>query len=157
MSGSGQYEVSGVSGKRDVKESIKTAYNYFKANSSQVSGSIKFNNKKYLIDVSDLKGVGLTTELSLAAFIGLCSSALQKPVKSQMVVLGSMTIGGTIKKVTNLTEIMQATLDAGGKKLLLPMVSSADFAQVPPEIISQFQIIFYNTPIDAVYKALGVD
>ena len=107
--------------------------------------------------MNDLKGVGLTTELSLAAFIGLCSSALQKPVKSQMVVLGSMTIGGTISKVTNLTEIMQATLDAGGKKLLLPMVSSADFAQVPPEIMSQFQILFYNTPIDAVYKALGVD
>ncbi len=157
MSGSGQYEVSGISGKRDVKESIKTAYNYFKANSSQISGSIKLNNKKYLIDVNDLKGVGLTTELSLAAFIGLCSSALQKPIKSQMVVLGSMTVGGTIKKVINLTEIMQATLDAGGKKLLLPMVSSADFAQVPPEIISQFQIIFYNTPIDAIYKALGVD
>ena len=157
MSGSGQFEITGVSGKRDVKESIKTAYNYFKVNSSQISSSIKFNNKKYLIDVNDLKGVGLTTELSLAAFIGLCSSALQKPVKSQMVVLGSMSIGGTINKVTNLTEIMQATLDAGGKKLLLPMVSTADFAQVPPEIMSQFQIIFYNTPIDAVYKALSVD
>ena len=65
-----------------------------------------------------------------------------------------MSIGRTIKKIINLAEIMQATLDAGGKKLLLPMVSSADFAQVPPESMSQVQIIFYNTPIDAVYKAL---
>ena len=54
-----------------------------------------------------------------------------------MVVLGSMSIGGTVNKGTNLNDIMQATLDAGGKKLLLPMVSSADFAQGPPERISQ--------------------
>jgi len=107
--------------------------------------------------MNDLKGVGLITELSLSVFIGLCLSAIQKPVKSQIVVLGSMTISGTINKVTNLTEIMQSTLDAGGMKLLLSIVSSADFAQIPPEIMSQIQIIFYNIPIDAVYKALGID
>src|SRR6056297_3457117 len=157
MSGNGGYEVSGVSGKRDVKESINTAYNYFKVNSNQISASIKLNDKNYLIEIQDLKGVGMTDELSLAAFIGLCSSALRKATKSQMVVLGSMSIGGTVNKVTNLADIFQATLDAGGKKVLLPMSSAADIANVDPELFSKFEIIFYNSPVDAVYKALGVE
>src|SRR6056297_251346 len=157
MSGNGKLEISGVSGKTNIRESIKTAYNYFKSNSGQISASIKLNDKNYLIEIQDLKGVGMTDELSLAAFIGLCSSALRKATKSQMVVLGSMSIGGTVNKVTNLADIFQATLDAGGKKVLLPMSSAADIANVDPELFSKFEIIFYNSPVDAVYKALGVE
>lgn len=37
------------------------------------------------------------------------------------------------------------------------MSSSADFGSVPPELISKFNMIFYNTPEDAVFKALGVE
>jgi ATP-dependent Lon protease len=157
MSGNGKLEISGVAGKTNIRESIKTAYNYFKSNSGQISASIKLNDKNYLIEIQDLKGVGMTDELSLAAFIGLCSSALRKATKSQMVVLGSMSIGGTVNKVTNLADIFQATLDAGGKKVLLPMSSAADIANVDPELFSKFEIIFYNSPVDAVYKALGVE
>jgi len=38
----------------------------------------------------------MTSELALAAFVALCSGALGKPPQSQLVVLGSLSIGGTI-------------------------------------------------------------
>lgn len=66
--------------------------------------------------IQDIHGVGLTGELSLAAFIALCSGALNKPVQSQMVVLGSISISGTINKVEELANVLQVCFDSGAKK-----------------------------------------
>ncbi|EYE87609.1 hypothetical protein Q428_12450 [Fervidicella metallireducens AeB] len=107
--------------------------------------------------IQDLQGVGVTSGLSLAAFIAMCSGALKKPIQSQMVVLGSMSIGGTITKVEELASTLQVCFDAGAKKILLPMASAADIGTVPPELFAKFQISFYQNVEDAVFKALGVE
>ena len=107
--------------------------------------------------VLDLQGIGVTSELSLAAFIGMCSGALKKPIQSQMVILGTMSIGGTITKVQELADTLQVCFDAGAKKILLPMASAVDIGTIPPELFAKFQISFYQSPEDAVFKALGVE
>lgn len=155
--GSGKFERSGLGSNREAKESINTAFNYFKANKKNISGTISVQNFDYLMHIQDLQGIGVTSELSLAAFIAMCSGALKKPVQSQMVVLGSMSIGGTITKVEELASTLQVCLDAGAKKVLLPMASAADIGTVPPELFSKFQISFYQNVEDAVFKALGVE
>ena len=79
-----------------------------------------------------------------------------KPVQSQLAVLGSVSIGGTINKVENLANTLQVCFDAGAKKILLPMVNAADIPTVPPELFAKFKIMFYSGGEDAVFKALGV-
>lgn len=155
--GSGKFERTGLGSNRDAKESINTAFNYFKANRKNISGSISLNNNDFLMHIQDLQGIGVTSELALAAFIALCSGALKKPVQSQLVVLGSMSIGGTINKVEELASVLQVCFDAGAKRVLLPMASAADIGTVPPELFAKFQISFYQNPEDAVFKALGVE
>lgn len=157
VSGSGKFEKSGLSSNRDAKESINTAFNYFKANKKNISGTISVQNFDYLMHVQDLQGIGVANELSLAAFIAMCSGALKKPMQSQMVVLGSMSIGGTITKVEELANTLQVCFDAGARKILLPMSSAADLNTVPPELFAKFQISFYQNVEDAVFKALGVE
>lgn len=157
VSGSGKFDRTGLGSNRDAKESINTAFNYFKANSKNISGTISTKTKDYLMAIQDLQGIGMTSELSLAAFIGLCSGAMGKPAQSQQVVLGSMSIGGTINRVEELANVMQVCFDAGAKKILLPMASAVDIPTVPPELFAKFQISFYQSPGDAVFKALGVE
>lgn len=155
--GTGKFERTGLGSNREAKESINTAFNYFKANKKNISGTISVSNFDYLMHIQDLQGIGMTSELALSAFIGLCSSALKKPLQNQMVVLGSMSIGGTITKVEELASMLQVCLDAGAKKILLPMSSAADISTVPPELFAKFQISFYQSIEDAVFKALGVE
>jgi ATP-dependent Lon protease len=155
--GSGKFEKTGLGSNRDAKESINTAFNYFKANRKNISGSISLHNNDFLMHIQDLQGIGMTSELALAAFIALCSGALKKPVQSQLVVLGSMSIGGTINKVEELASVLQVCFDTGAKRVLLPMASAADIGTVPPELFAKFQISFYQNPEDAVFKALGVE
>ena len=157
VNGSGKFESTGLGNNRNAKESIKTACSYFKANCKNISASISTTSKDYLMHVQDVNGVGMTSSLSLAAIIAMCSGALNKPVQSQCAVLGAVSIGGTINKVEDLASTLQVCFDAGAKKVLIPMVNAADIATVPPELFAKFQIMFYSHAEDAVFKALGVN
>lgn len=156
VGGSGKFEKTGLGYDREAKESIETAFRYFKANSRNVSASISTTTKDYLMHIQDVNGVGMTSSLSLAAIIAMCSGALMKPVQSQLAVLGSVSIGGTVNKVEDLANTLQVCFDAGAKKILLPMVNAIDIPTVPPELFAKFQIMFYSSAEDAVFKALGV-
>ncbi|MCS5503505.1 protease Lon-related BREX system protein BrxL [Lysinibacillus sp. A4] len=156
VSGTGKFDKSGVGSNRDVKESLDTAFRYFTANSKSVSSSISTKTKDYLMHLTDLQGIGLTAQVAIAELIGLCSGALEKPVQEGLVIVGNMTVGGTISKVEELANILQVCVDAGAKKILLPAPSAGDFYTVPSDLIVKVQPIFYLDPIDAVYKALGV-
>lgn len=156
VSGSGKFEKSGVGSNRGVKESLDTAFRYFSANSKSISGSISIKTKDYLMHIADLQGIGLTNQLAIAELIGLCSGALEKPVQESTVVLGNMTVGGTIEKVEQFANVLQVCVDAGAKKVLIPASSVVDFQTVPSDLLIKVQPIFYSDPIDAVFKALGV-
>lgn len=116
--GNGKFEVLGLSSSKEAKESVKTAQNYFRANAKQISQSIMIDSKDYLMHIQDCQGVGLDSNISLAVLVGYCSCALNRPVLPQMVVLGSMSIGGTLNKVEELASVLQVAFDAGAKKSL---------------------------------------
>lgn len=156
VSGTGKLQRSGFGANSSAKESVNVAFNYFKATSKQISSSINTKIKDYHLHVQDLQGVGLPEDLTLLAFVSLCSGAMDRAVQEQMVILGGMSIGGTITKVPELANSLQVCFDAGAKKVLLPLSSAVDIATVPPELFAKFQTSFYNDPVDAAYKALGV-
>jgi ATP-dependent Lon protease len=93
----------------------------------------------------------------MASLVALCSGLVGKPVQSQMVVLGGMSLGGSIVPVESLAETFQVAFDAGAKRVLIPMSSVGDIPTVPGELFAKFQISFYADPVDAVFKALGVE
>lgn len=157
VAGTGKFDKSGLGSSSKAKENVNNAFNYFKANSKNISVNINTKNNDYQLYVQDMQGIGTNPELTLAALVALCSGIMQRPVQSQMAILGSMSLGGTIIKVDELANVLQVCFDAGAKKVLLPMASAPDIATVPPELFSKFQTSFYQDPVDAVFKALGVD
>jgi len=157
QNGSGKFDVTGAGSSKEIKESVKTAQNYFKANAKQISASISTESHDFLMHVQDVQGVGIDSNIALATLIALCGGALNKTILSQLAILGSMSIGGTILKVDELANTLQVCFDAGAKKVLMPMSSAADIPSVPSELFAKFQISFYSSPEDAVIKALGIE
>jgi ATP-dependent Lon protease len=155
--GGGKFERTGLGSNSEAKEAVDTAYKYLKANSKSISGNISTTTKDYLVNVQDLNGIGMTTGLTLSTMIAVCSVALGKPTISSLAILGDMSIGGSLIKVDELANTLQVCLDSGAKKVLLPLTSAVDLGTVPPELVGAFNLIFYNTPEDAVFKALGVE
>lgn len=154
--GNGTLKTSGLGSNSAAKEAIKVGFDYFKANASRVSASIKAGDHDYHLHVVELHNTGPTNAMTLAAFVALCSGVFGKPIQQQMVILGSMSLGGNIVPVENLAESLQVAFDAGAKRLLLPMASVKDIPTIPGELFAKFQTGFYADPVDAVFKALGV-
>ena len=157
LPGSGKFERTGIGSDREAKEATNTAFNFLKANGNRISGSISTTTKDYIINYQDLQGIGMTGKLALPTLIALCSVALGKPTQGSLVVLGEISISGTMIKVDELANALQVCLDSGAKKVLIPSTSFLDFATVPPDLMSAFQLIPYQSAEDAVFKALGVE
>ena len=157
LPGSGKFERTGLGSDRDCRESTNTAFNFLKANGNRISGGIGTASKDYIINYQDLQGIGMTGKLALPTLIALCSIALGRPTVSTLAVLGEISISGTILKVDELANSLQVCLDSGAKKVLLPITSAADLGTVPPELVGSFNLIFYSSAEDAVFKALGVE
>ncbi len=155
--GNGALKVSGLGTNAAAREAIKVGFDYFRANASHVSASIKTGDHEYHLHVVELHNTGPTNALTLSTFIALCSASMGKPAQSQLVILGSMSLGGSIVPVENLAVSLQVAHDAGAKRLLLPMSSVGDVPSIPGELFAKFQTGFYAAPTDAVFKSLGVE
>lgn len=157
IGGNGKLSLSGFGSSQNAKEPIKVAFDYFKANVSRVSGLAKAIDHDYHLHLVELHNTGPAKALTLAGFIAFCSGLMGKPVQSQMVILGDMSLGGSIIPAENLAESLQVAFDAGAKRILIPMSSVTDIPTIPGELFAKFQTSFYADPVDAVFKALGVD
>lgn len=157
LPGNGKFERTGLASDTKCKEATNTAFNYLKANASRISGLISTTTKDYIVNYQDLQGIGMTDKLALPTLIALASIALSKPVIGSLAVLGEISIAGTMIKVDELANTLQVCLDSGAKKVLLPITSAPDLGTVPSELIGRFILLFYQSPEDAVFKALGVE
>ena len=155
--GNGSLKMSGLGSNTAAKEAFKVGFDYFKANATGVSASIKTGDHDYHLHTVELHNTGPTTAMTLSAFIALCSTVMGKPLQSQLVILGSMSLGGNVIPVENLAESLQVAHDAGAKRLLLPMASVGDIQTIPGELFAKFQTGFYSDPRDTAFKALGVE
>ena len=157
LPGNGKFERTGLGSDREVKEATNTAFNYLKANANAISGDISTTTKDYIINYQDLQGIGMSKYMALPTLIAICSAALGRPALNSLAVLGEISISGTILKAEELANVLQVCLDSGAKKVLLPITSAVDIGTVPSELVGAFSLIFYSTPEEAVFKALGVE
>lgn len=157
LPGNGKFERTGIGSEREAREATNTAFNFLKANAGHISGTISTTTKDYIVNYQDLQGIGMTSKLALPTLIALASIALNKPTVSSLAVLGEISIAGTMIKVDELANALQVCLDSGAKKVLLPITSASDLGTVPSELIGCFNLIFYQSAEDAVFKALGVE
>ena len=157
LPGTGKFERTGLGMDRNARESSSAAFSFLKANGNRISGNISTTTKYYIINYQDLQGIGMTGKLAMPTLIALASIALSKPVQSSMAVLGEISISGTLIKVDDLANSLQVCLDSGAKKVLLPITSAADLGVAPSDLIGCFNLVFYSSAEDAVFKALGVE
>ena len=60
-------------------------------------------------------------------------------------------------KMENLFVMFQVAFGAGAMRILFPIGSVGGIPSIPGELFAKFQTSFYADPVDAVFKALGVE
>lgn len=130
---------------------MKAWFDYFKGNASRVGASINVGGHDYHLHLVELHNTRPITALTLSAFVALCSGVLGKPLRSQLVVLGSMSLGRNVVPVENPAESLQVAFNAGARRILLPTASVKDILTIPGELFPKFPTGFYADPVDAVF------
>jgi ATP-dependent Lon protease len=96
------------------------------------------------------------SETAVAFFLSMVSAILGKPVLDRTVVLGEMSVQGMLLKVAALPERMQAAVEAGAKRILIPSENKRDLADVPDAMLTAIQWQFYDSPTKAAIMAMGL-
>jgi len=94
-------------------------------------------------------------DLGMAFYIALLSATLGRPIGSQLVVLGQMSLHGVLSRVDGLGDKLRVAMDAGARRVLIPTENSRDFALLPPDMLDKLRIEFYSEPSQAAFKALA--
>lgn len=142
---------------RTMREAIKTAEAYLKANLKRLGITRDFKSYDFSLQAINLSQAKEGAETAVAFFVALVSALLEKPVREQLVVLGEMSVQGLLLKVTNLTERLQLSLESGAKQVLVPSENKRDLADVPDEVLNKIQAIFYTDPANAAIRAMGLE
>jgi ATP-dependent Lon protease len=157
MPGNGKLSDTGFGGGTAIKEELKEAVNYVRSNLNRVTQTAKFSDFEFHLKATDLNGIGNNKGLELAIFLSIVSSIAERALIPQLAILGSMSIGGAIIGSDNLGEYLQVASDSGAKKVLIPAVDMAQLGKVPADLISKFSLIIYSDPVDAAFKAMGLE
>jgi len=154
MSGNGKLKITGTN-KTDIKNEIKTARNYIKANSKRMLPENKsFDGIDLHVQLSPLLGGDLGGSFGIAALVSILSAMFDQSLIEGLAVLGDLSIGGVVGKVQNLADKVQLLSENGAKSVFLPLENSKDIPNIPPGLLSDTDPKFYDEPQKAFTKAL---
>ncbi len=158
ITGEMKFRTEGIGYNKPVSDSLDAAFQQFKQNAPRLAAGMHISGKDYLLYYNDVQSKGLSAELSLAEFVGLCSAAANRPVIAGLAIPGILRISGTLEPVANLEDVMRVAKNAGAKRILLPMSAIADLQGIASELIGSVSPEFYadGDIVAAAKKALGV-
>ena len=150
-------KTSGLGSNAAAKEALKVGFDYFKANAGRVSASIKPGDHDYHLHIVELHNTGPTTAMTPGRFVALCSAVLGKPIQSQMVVLGSMRLGGNHQPGGEPGRVPAGRLRRRGEADPAADGEREGHPDDPRRVVRQVPDGLLRRPVDAVFKALGVE
>ena len=142
---------------RAARDAMKTAHTYLRTNASRLGLSKDPGDYDLHAQLVDLMGAKQGCEIGIAFFVAMVSALLDKPVEESLVILGEMSLHGGLEPMTALTERLQLAMDNGAKRVLLPVENKRDLVDVPGDVLGKLQIIFYTDPVNAAFRAMGLE
>jgi ATP-dependent Lon protease len=157
IAGSGKLNITGVSG-NTVKENIKNTYQYIKANETTIlSDRHSLKNYDITIQVTNLLGSAASSGIGSAVYIAIVSALYKKNLKAGLAVLGNISVGGAIERVTNFADKVTMLSENGAKSVIVPMDNLNELSNIPPTVLGNTDVPFYQNNQMLMQKAILLD
>ena len=140
-----------------MKEALKVAHAYLLGHIKDLGIDRDPKSYDFSVQAVNLNQAKEGSETAIGFFISLVSALLERAVDPSSVVMGEMSVKGMLQKVSNLSERLELTRDAGAKRVLIPSENKRDIADVPDELLNRLQTAFYTDPLNAAIKAMGLE
>lgn len=155
--GSGKLNVTGVNNTA-VKENIKNTYHYIKANEKTIlSDNHSLKNYDITIQVSNILGATISSGIGSAVYVAIVSALYKKNLKPGLAVLGNISVGGAIERAINFADKVTMLSENGAKSVIVPMDNLAELANVPPSVLGDTDVPFYQNNQSLMQKSILMD
>lgn len=155
--GNGKLNITGVSN-TNVKENIKNTYQYIKANEKTILNTQhSLNNFDLTIQITTILGSNISSGIGAAVYAAIVSSIYKRNLKAGLSILGNLSIGGAVERVTNFVEQVAFLSENGAKIVLVPLEHSSEISSVPGIIFSNTDIPFYQNSQVLMQKSILTD
>lgn len=157
VTGSGKLNITGVNN-TSVKENIKNTYQYIKANEKTIlSDKHSLSNYDITIQVTNLLGSTISSGIGSAVYIAIVSALYKKNLKAGLAVLGNISVGGAIERVINFADKVTMLSENGAKSVIVPMDNLNELSNVPPTVLGNTDVPFYQNNQMLMQKAILLD
>jgi len=157
VQGSGKLNITGVSS-MVVKENIKNTYQYIKANEATIlSDKHSLKNFDITIQVSNLLGSTISSGIGAAVYIAIVSALYKKNLKAGLAVLGNISVGGAIERSTNFADKVTMLSENGARVVIAPMDNLSELTNIPPSVLGDTDVPFYQNNQMLMQKAVLTD
>lgn len=140
---------------KGLKESLSRAWSFLQTLKEQANLGPVIAVKDFAVEAIDLSGGGGESECGVAFFVALMSAIQNRNIEGGTVVLGDLTVQGNIRAPLSITECLQAALDNGALRVLLPVATKKQIALLPEEIVEKLDVVFYGDLDRVVMKAVA--
>jgi ATP-dependent Lon protease len=136
------------------KESIRCAEQNLYARATQLVGDRDPREHEFSVQIRGFDAAKSGAKTGVASLIALSSALLRKSVRGGLVVVGEVTLGGTIEPVHNAVTLAELAIEKGAKSLLLPVACRKQLFDLSDDMATRLDIEFYQDARDALLKAL---
>ena len=152
--GSTGYAVTGMTSK-EARQAAKVAYDYLRNYWSKLAVETAIEGHQINVQIVPL-GSSEITPPSGAIVVAIASGLLERRVEARTVVLGDITLQGSLLPIVGLADCLQAVSEQGGVRVVIPIANAKDVSSVPADILNRLELVFSTDPLDTVLKALGL-
>ncbi len=135
-------------------ESVRYAEQNLYTRAKQLTGDREPRQHEFSVQLRafDTAKSGIAT--GLAVLVALCSALLQKSIKGGLVVVGNLNLGGSIDPVHNAVSVAELAIEKGATTLLMPVSSRKQLNDLPDDLITKVNVLYYTDSREALLKAI---
>ncbi len=99
---------------------------------------------------TDRSGYGL----GLPVLLALCGSLMERSTKGGLIVVGSLNLGGSVEMIPNPVAVAELAVEKGAAQVLMPISARRQLLELPDELATKVNIVFYSDSADVFLKAI---
>lgn len=136
------------------RESVRYAEQNLYARAKELVGdrdprAHEFSAQLRAID-NDRTGEGLGVPVLLA----LCGALIERSTKGGLIVVGSLTLGGSVEALPNALSVVELAVDKGAATVLIPVSARKQLFDLSDDMATKVNVQFYSDMTDALLKAI---
>ncbi|HEV8713119.1 MAG TPA: S16 family serine protease, partial [Candidatus Binatia bacterium] len=140
-----------------MKESIQRAFAYIQGHKVNMGIAQVLDTTDFHVEAIDLLANHVVCDAGVALVVAIYSAIKKHPALPALLLLGDLSIQGNIKAVRSLAEPLRISMDNGARRALIPIENKRHFLDVSADIMERVDPIFYNDPLIAAMKSLGIN